>query len=457
MPQIYFDITEVLLYVQDNNTLSGIQRVALELLRQMVEKHGTERIRVIGFHPVLERVICYDAGYFSNSFTFEADRFREDFDRSLTLSQYIHKRYGRTWKAPLYWLGKGLKNFATRGAYFKRRRIGGGKRNGPKTTKLVQTEDFRFQRGDVVFVAGGTWDLTNHNAFLAARRRADGIVIIHCIYDLIPIVAPEHVENILCSRFLAWLQHISQNADGFLTISAATKVDLDSWLQGHGVVVNSRVLPLAHQFGNARRTLTDASHRGRFDPGISAQIRNAARLPYVLCVGTIESRKNVWALANVWKSLYERLKDATPRLIFAGKHGWLKQDFDNFLHGTGSLYGYIRVVDRPSDADLEFLYRSCLFSVYVSYMEGWGLPIGECLWFGRPVVCSNVSSMPEVGGSLVEYADPTSHASIEAAVSRLITDVDYRERRAAEIAAAHLRTWGDVADDLWSELNAPGG
>jgi hypothetical protein len=64
--------------------------------------------------------------------------------------------------------------------------------------------------------------------------------------------------------------------------------------------------------------------------------------------------------------------------------------------------------------------------------------------------------MPEVGGSLADYVDPASWRSIEAAVLKMITDAAYREQRAAEIAAARLRTWADVADDLWRELMAIG-
>ncbi len=60
--------------------------------------------------------------------------------------------------------------------------------------------------------------------------------------------------------------------------------------------------------------------------------------------------------------------------------------------------------------------------------------------------------MPEVGGTLADYADPMSLDSIEGAVMRLIGDHRYREERAAAIAGADLRTWNDVADDLWGLL-----
>src|SRR5690606_10338630 len=134
--------------------------------------------------------------------------------------------------------------------------------------------------------------------------------------------------------------------------------------------------------------------------GIRRNVLNDSRVPYALCVGVLSARKNVWTLANVWMQLHSRLGVETPRLIFAGKRGGRIDDFDDLIRATGSLYGYIRIIESPSDDELAYLYRNCLFSIFPSYIEGWGLPIGECLWFGRPVVCSSTSSMPEVGGDL---------------------------------------------------------
>jgi glycosyltransferase involved in cell wall biosynthesis len=90
--------------------------------------------------------------------------------------------------------------------------------------------------------------------------------------------------------------------------------------------------------------------------------------------------------------------------------------------------------------------------VCVSYYEGWGLPIGESLWFGKPVLASNTSAMPEVGGDLVDYADPNSFDEIREKALRLIVDAPYRARRAEEIGNAKLRRWDEVADDLWPIL-----
>ena len=71
---------------------------------------------------------------------------------------------------------------------------------------------------------------------------------------------------------------------------------------------------------------------------------------------------------------------------------------------------------------------------------------------GKTAVVANTSSTPEVGLDLVEYCDPFDVESIAAAVERLITDREYREKLEERIAEADLRTWDDVAADFVRHL-----
>jgi glycosyltransferase involved in cell wall biosynthesis len=101
---------------------------------------------------------------------------------------------------------------------------------------------------------------------------------------------------------------------------------------------------------------------------------------------------------------------------------------------------------------LAWLYKYCLFSIFPSHVEGWGLPVGESAWFGSLCVASNASAIPEVCGELMDYVDPADTADITRAVRRLITDRDYLQQRKAMIARATLRRWSDVAGDLYDCL-----
>jgi glycosyltransferase involved in cell wall biosynthesis len=162
----------------------------------------------------------------------------------------------------------------------------------------------------------------------------------------------------------------------------------------------------------------------------------------------MEVRKNIWKIAQVWDRLRKVSNVDLPRLVFAGKVGWLTQDFDGFMKSTGNLYGWIDIFDKPTDDELSFLYRNCLFTITASFYEGWGLPIGEGLSYGKTAVVSETSSMPEVGGSLVEYCNPKSIDSILNACLKLIENPSYRENLEKKIEQTSLRSWKDVAQDL---------
>jgi glycosyltransferase involved in cell wall biosynthesis len=439
---IYYDMTDVLEYARHNSTVSGVQRFSIQMLSHIVNKHGADLVRIIAFLPSQNKLSSFDASFFRGEYIYNRNQFLNYF-MSDDIDAYIRKKYRRKARRVVQRARLVLANKLSGGATFRKRNI------ALPHTGHVSAAHFLSQ--DIVFIGGTTWGFERYTSLLANERRSRGFRLYHYIHDIIPIVAPEHVGDGTPQQFSRWLTQISEICDVFLTNSAASKRDLDKWLADRGANIHTKVVPLAHQFAGSARP----KGRSEIDwHSVQARVRNAAHLPFVLCVGTIETRKNVWTLANVWKRIHAKMGYDTPRLIFAGKRGALNGDFNDFIRGTGSLDGYIRVVDRPTDVDLAFLYQNCLFSMFPSYIEGWGLPIGEGLWFGRPVIASNTSSMPEVGGDLVDYIDPRSPQSIEDAAMRMITDVTYRERRAAQIAAAQLRTWPAVADDLWGELTA---
>jgi glycosyltransferase involved in cell wall biosynthesis len=187
--------------------------------------------------------------------------------------------------------------------------------------------------------------------------------------------------------------------------------------------------------------------------GIPDRTRALTAYPFVLCVGTLETRKNNWRLAMVWDRLQRAEGLRVPKLIFAGRPGWKNDDFNRLMLGTQQLGGWVEIIEGPSDRELEYLYKNCEFVAMPSLYEGWGLPVGEALSYGKTAVVSSVSSLPEVGLDLVEYCDPTSIDSIAEACLRLIANTDRRLALEEKIRKAALRSWDDVARDLVSAIS----
>ncbi len=101
---------------------------------------------------------------------------------------------------------------------------------------------------------------------------------------------------------------------------------------------------------------------------------------FVLCVGTIEIRKNHGFLVKIWEALAAEFGDAEiPRLVFVGKWGWNIEELKDEIDRTRALDRWLIVYNNLSDSELDHLYEHCLFTAYPSFAEGWGLPVGESL------------------------------------------------------------------------------
>jgi len=124
------------------------------------------------------------------------------------------------------------------------------------------------------------------------------------------------------------------------------------------------------------------------------------------------------------------------------------------LKTTHYLDGRVHILHDLSDTDLNTLYGACLFTTFPSFVEGWGLPVGESLARGKPCVASSTSSLPEVGGDLVDYVDPLNLRDGIPVLHRMIFDDDYRERRSANIQTRFKpRNWSDMATDLLHQVD----
>ncbi len=152
-------------------------------------------------------------------------------------------------------------------------------------------------------------------------------------------------------------------------------------------------------------------------------------------------------LIGLWERLAREMGPAWPRLILAGQQGWRAQEAVDALRRTDASAPYAWI-EGPTDAELAWLYSRAKFTVFPSLAEGWGLPIGESLWFGKPCVASNAASMPEVGGPLCSYADPRAIDSFAAPIIRLVQDADFHRASVAAIHASRLRSWRETADAL---------
>ncbi len=176
-----------------------------------------------------------------------------------------------------------------------------------------------------------------------------------------------------------------------------------------------------------------------------ARAQYARSQPFILCVSTIEPRKNISALVDALKIL--RARGLPHRLLIAGRKGWLYQSTFDHVRQTG-METQVDFLDYVPDADLPSLLSACDAFVFASLYEGFGLPPLEAMACGAPVVCSNTSSLPEVVGDAAILVNPRNVGEIVNAIERVLTDrALHDELRGKGITQAAKFSWERAAHE----------
>ena len=164
---------------------------------------------------------------------------------------------------------------------------------------------------------------------------------------------------------------------------------------------------------------------------------------FMLCVGTLEPRKNLELVFQAIRTLPSSLLEHCP-LVLCGAYGWGKlPETMGSLHGCGQVIstGYL------TGPELCTLMGSAQMLLFPSLYEGFGLPILEAMASGTPVITSNRASMPEVGANAAHYIDPYDASDLAMAIRRLHEDRQYwlqLQRMGLERAQAF--TWARTAE-----------
>lgn len=251
------------------------------------------------------------------------------------------------------------------------------------------------RHGDILIVAGYLWDW-NYLEEIQKLKTTTSFEFIAIVYDIIPLLYPEFAFPGLFEIYRSYIHGLSECADTLYSISRATSKDVMQYLRAD----NRRVPTIRHiRLGSdvvSKNENALSPSLDQFPPG-----------PFVLCVCTIEPRKNHALLFNIWRRLYDTNREQLIPLVIVGKIGFNTDDLLRMINQCGRLYPqYIKVYCKTTDSDLAWLYQNCLFSIYPSYYEGWGLPIAESLAYGKVCLASDSSSMTEIAPGLVELINP---------------------------------------------------
>ncbi len=252
-------------------------------------------------------------------------------------------------------------------------------------------------------------------------------------FDAIPLTHPEFTPPKTVARFPGFMQELLQ-FDGVAAISQTSADFLTGYWRWLGVPRPPAVtvVPLG----------VDLPARGDTSPaGLGA-------LSQVLCVSTIEGRKNHLALLGAAETLWAEGLNFELRLVGLPRPETAAaalREIDR-LRAAGRPLRFEGVLDEPA---LAAAWRTCTFSVYPSMIEGFGLPVIESLAHGKPCLCAGTGATGElVPGGGVLGVQPADAASFAAAMRRLLTEPGELARLSAEARQRLVPTWDGCARHL---------
>lgn len=294
----------------------------------------------------------------------------------------------------------------------------------------------KFGAGDVYLTMGLDWD---HNKldFLYREKKRTGVKVLNFAYDIIPVKFPHYYPSGKFDLFSVYFATMGWTADMVICISQCTARDLGQFLDEVGV---PRPPMTVVRLGDALPV------EGTMQP--SAEVSELLKEPFLLAVSTIEIRKNHETLYRAFLRLIESGLEV-PKLVFVGMMGWRVDDFVFSLRNDPRVADRIVILDHVSDADLSTLYRTCLFTLYPSLYEGWGLPVAESLSYGKFCLASNAASIPEIAGDIIDYADPWNVPLWAEKIWHYCSNPLELHKREQLIASRYrLTSWETTADQM---------
>jgi glycosyltransferase involved in cell wall biosynthesis len=273
--------------------------------------------------------------------------------------------------------------------------------------------------------------------------RRDNLDILHCLGNTGPVVMPKNVPLVLTLMDVMFLQpsdivpvptnlyqrigrfyrrlvapRCARIAERVITITESSKADILEYIPG---LESSKVTVagLSCDDSYTKIALTKSDFKDLSDcPS------------YIFALGAEDPRKNTYRLLQGYFLAVEKYH-IQENLIICGFSNWRNSNCSKLVRES-KYRSKVTVLGYLTQKELVEMYRGAKFFIFPSLYEGFGIPLLEAFSVGCPVAASNVSSIPEVGGTAVFYFDPYDEVKICTAIVSLIDDSSRFEKMVAD-------------------------
>ena len=276
------------------------------------------------------------------------------------------------------------------------------------------------------------------DGYLSRRTKVPQLAVIH---DINFVHRPEDLPWLIAKYYNYFFPRFARIAKRIATVSFYSKEDITRSFK----IDYDKIDVVYDGINQIYEPLTAPEKlkiRGKYTGGAE----------YFLFVGALHPRKNVSGLLKAFDGFKLETNSDIKLVIVGGemhKTGDIFETYDNLRFKDDVVF-----TGRVSTEELRDIFGAALALTFVPFFEGFGIPVVEAMSAGVPVICSNTTSIPEVGGNAVLYADPMKTGQITDAMIQLVQDEELRKSLIEKgFKQKEKFSWDQTASLLWASIN----
>lgn len=275
------------------------------------------------------------------------------------------------------------------------------------------------------------------DGYLSLNARINQLAAIH---DINFAHRPKDLPWLKAKYYNYFFPRFARKAKRIVTVSFFSKEDINRTYK-----IASDKVDVVYNGVNTMYTPTSEAER------IATKESYSSGKNYFLFIGSLHPRKNICGLLRAFDA-FRTSVDSDTKLLIVGESMFKTADIELTYEGMRYKNDVV-FTGRLKDVELHHVLGASMALTFVPFFEGFGIPVIEAMNAGVPVICSNTTSLPEVGGNAVLYVDPFSLNQIKDAMIRIYQDKELRESLIEKgFVQKDKFSWDKTAELLWGSI-----
>jgi glycosyltransferase involved in cell wall biosynthesis len=275
----------------------------------------------------------------------------------------------------------------------------------------------------------------------------DGIISLRSTIPSIPVIhdinfyhRPHDIPLPTSLYYRYFFRKFARKASRILTVSDFSRNDISTFLD-----IDQKLIDVAYNGVSEYFIPSTFAETEKFREKLTGGE------PYFLFVGNFSPRKNIPGVINAY-NLFRSSSKFNHKLVLTGGKLFLNRETDQLIKDSPWSSDIVLTGSVPHQ-ELRILYSSATALIFVPWFEGFGIPAAEAMRCGTPVILSDTTSLPEIGGGAALFVSPGNTTGICQAMEKIITDDKLRTSMiSGGLIESQRFTWDGCAERVWQSI-----